>query len=263
MLCYWFVVACKIFFETVGYQVWCVLHLIVYIPQLFFWHVLYYVISPCIGSASTLGCVYLSSSYATMGVGFEFFIHVGDLVFHFLGSFTLWDAVVLGVLICLTSALVFAVSLWVFSSAVLLIISFPTLGNENWFLCLCVVLSVMHFPTLGNKNWSSRSYVVCLNISDKLLIACNFLDPMYANRSVCAGFVISSIKSSDVLVASYLLDIPGILFWSEKIFTVSEIRYTLNFLRIMYSICNVLWMVPNTTPLPNLGPKIYVALVFV
>ena len=69
----------------------------------------------------------------------------------------------------------------------------------------------MLFPTLGNKNQSTRSYVICLKMPTKLLIACNFLSHMDSNRDVGAGFTISSIKSIDVLVAAYWLDIPDIL----------------------------------------------------
>ena len=42
--------------------------------------------------------------------------------------------------------------------------------------------------------------VVCLKISAKLMITCNFLDHMDAHGAVGAGFLIASIKSSAILV---------------------------------------------------------------
>ena len=57
------------------------------------------VFPPYIGSVSTLGGVYVSHSYATMGVGvcnFEFFLAAGSGALRLIGSFTLRDAVVLG-----------------------------------------------------------------------------------------------------------------------------------------------------------------------
>ena len=66
-----------------------------------------------IGSISTLGGVYASSSYAAVGVGvcdFEFFLDVDAGVFRLLVSFTLVCAVFLRGLLCLTSTLVCAVS---------------------------------------------------------------------------------------------------------------------------------------------------------
>ena len=66
-----------------------------------------------------------------MGVSFEFFLSVGSGVFHFLGIFTLRDALVLGRLICLTSTLVCAVSLWGVSCVVLLRMLLPEFGKKN------------------------------------------------------------------------------------------------------------------------------------
>ena len=107
-----------------------------------------------------------------------------------IGDFTLGNAVVLGGMICLTSAPI----------------------CDVYFLGVsCFVLLIMLFPTLGNKNLSSRLYVVCLKISTKFLIACNFLAPMDSNGAVGDGFLIASIKSSAALVPAYLFDTPGIL----------------------------------------------------
>ena len=84
---------------------------------------------------------------------------------------------------------------------VLLRMLFPTLGNENQSLHLCVILLRMSFQTLGHKNRPPRSYVVCLNIYEKLFIDCNFVAPMDANGSVGDGSTIASIKYSAILIA--------------------------------------------------------------
>ena len=70
-------------------------------------------------------------------------------------------------------------------------------------------------PILGNKNRSFHSYVVYLKISSKLLITCNFIDPMDANGDVGAGFSIAYIKYSATLV---VVDNTGIfIVLREKI----------------------------------------------
>ena len=129
--------------------------------------ILYYCVPPCIDSDSTFSGVCSSSSYATMGVGFEFCLYIGAGVFCLQEIFALEYVEVLDGLICLTYTLVCDVSLWGVS---------------------CVVLFRMLFPTLGNKNRSSRSYVVCLKLSSKLRIDCNLLAPMDANGAVSDGF---------------------------------------------------------------------------
>ena len=86
-----------------------------------------------------------------------------------------------GGLLCLTSTLIFSVSLWGVSY---------------------VVLFRKPFPTLGNENISLHFYVVCLKISSKFLIAFSFIAPMDANGEVGAGFTIASTKSNAALVAA-------------------------------------------------------------
>ena len=194
-----------------------------------------------------------------MGVGFEFFLSKDAGFWCFLGSFILGDAVVLGRFICLTYTHVFSVSFWGVSCDVLKKMLFPTIGN-HWGVS-CDVFFRTSFPTLGNKNRFPRSYVVCLNISDKLLIACNFLAPMDENGTVGDRFAISSIKYSSVLVATYWLGIPGTFLCSGKKVTASTIMSTLFCWHILYSIYSVPWLVPNTTPLHHVGPNMFVLLV--
>ena len=156
------------------------------------------------------------------GCAFEFWLYVDAEVGRLLGSFTLRDAVVLGGSLCLTSTLVCSVSLWGIYCGV----------------------------------------VVCLKISAKLMITCNFLDHMDAHGAVGAGFLIASIKSSAILVDDSWLDTPGILLWSGKNNTVSVMRLDLVFKRILYCICSVPWMVPDTIPITHVVTNIFVALIY-
>ena len=69
----------------------------------------------CIISVSTLSGLHPYYSYTTIRVGvgdFGFCIGAGAGVDRLLGIFTIGDAVVMGVLLCMTYTLVFDVSLW-------------------------------------------------------------------------------------------------------------------------------------------------------
>ena len=79
-----------------------------------------------------------------------------------IGSFSLGDAVVLGGLVCITSTLVCDVSLW-----------------EDVY-----------------------GVVLCLKVSENLLIACIFSVPMDANGNAGAGLDFASIRSSATLVSA-------------------------------------------------------------
>ena len=116
MLCYWVGIYCNILLDTVGYQLWCVLHLIVYIPQPswvscnILWRPLMYWICfhPC--------CCIIVLLICNDGCGFWVLPFCRCWGLNFLGSFTLGDAVVLGGLLSLTFTLVCAISLWEVSS---------------------------------------------------------------------------------------------------------------------------------------------------
>ena len=67
----------------------------------------------CIVSVSTLRCMYMSSSYATIFVGvgyFGFSLGTGSVISGLLGSFTLGYAVFMGVFLYVTSTLFCSVS---------------------------------------------------------------------------------------------------------------------------------------------------------
>ena len=101
-----------------------------YITQPFWFRVVYYGRPLCIFSVSTLSGVKLSSSYVTMGVGFEFCLSIGAGAFSLLGIFTLRDVVVLVEFLCFASTIFYDVSLWGVSCVVLFIILFTTPGKD-------------------------------------------------------------------------------------------------------------------------------------
>ena len=140
-----------------------------------------------IGSVSTLGGVYSSSSYTLMGVGVGdiFCVDVGARVCRQLVIFTIGDAIVLVGLFHLTSTLVCDVSFWGVS-------------------CGVVFLDIYDF-----------------------LMACNLLSPMYSNGDVGAGLEIASSKYIAALVSAYLLYITSILLCSGGNSTASVISSAL------------------------------------
>ena len=137
--------------EKVGYHVWFVLFLIVYITQSF---LLSFVIRCCYPvswlSFHPQWCLLVLLIRVTIDVGvgdFVTFLDVGAGVGRFIGSFTLGDAVFMVVLLCLISSLVCAVSLW---------------------RDFCGV-------------------VLCLKIYANLLMACNLASTMDVNGAVGTG----------------------------------------------------------------------------
>ena len=181
MLCYCLGVSCRFFLKIVGYQVWFILNLIVYIPQPFlvsrilrwrsplYWIWFYPQRCIVIFLKWNNGCVFwVFPFYRCWGFPFARKSHPRRC-----GS--------LGWILCLTFTLIFAVSLWGVS---------------------CVGLLIMLFSTLGKKPRSLCLYVVCLKISAKFRIACNLIYYMDTNWAVGAGFEITSIQYSATLVAA-------------------------------------------------------------